>query len=107
MALTYLTSNKVKVFPSAFRGTTSGDPESFLTTEGNFSDLSYGPTNFIQSYYYIKNDINGNECYFIVLGGYTFKVKTSDLPSSTPLYVGITIIKLYLFVVNKVHNMNY
>ena len=89
MAYINLDSDKVKVFPSAFRGN-GINPESFLTSEGNLTAISSKVTSRHKNY--VNEDGSTLE---IVLGGYLFKVAKSDItsqfPSATTIYAGIKI----------------
>ena len=88
MAISYLVSNKVKMFPSAFRGdgvNPVGDKESFLTSEGNFVGISSKVTN--EHLNYVFEGESGEIC--IVIHGYLFNVSKTDL--SHPCFAGIKI----------------
>ena len=92
MAYINLDSDKVKVFPSAFRGD-GINPESFLTSEGNLTAISSKITNLHKNY--VNEDGARLE---IVLGGYLFIVAKSDIisqfPNATTIYAGIRIVNL-------------
>ncbi len=85
----YLESNKVKVFPSAFRSYT-GNPDSFITTEETLRDLGNRITNVKKNYIIDEGDGKVS----IVLGGYLFKgILINDIlglfDSSSTIYAGI------------------
>ncbi len=94
MAIKYLNSSLVRVFPSAFRGNDI-DPESFLMDERNLTKISRKTSSYDNYAYY--NDDNDIE---ICLGGYLFVVAQSDVinavedASATKIYVGIKLKEL-------------
>ena len=92
MAIKYLGSDKVKVFPSAFRGN-SIDPESFLMSESNISGISRKVSSNDK---YLYNTSSGG--IGICLGGYCFETTIANivdslgtLDTSKAIYVGIKV----------------
>lgn len=93
--MNYISSESIKVFPSAYRGTyieedstKQYDPEAFLMTEGNLANIGNKITYTKQNYFYH----DGNTIY-IVLKGYLFVVDKSVFGETTPsnVFVGINI----------------
>ena len=92
MSVKYLDSSKVKVFPSAFRGN-GIDPESFLLSEGNLTNISNKVNFKHECYAYIEDD----GYLAICLGGYLFHhIAINDIvalfdniDSTKDIYVGI------------------
>ena len=76
--MAYLSSKKVKVFPSAFRGKDSENkqinPQSFLTLEENYINIANKITNRLEDYFFIDGDN-----VIIVLHGYCFIAETNDI----------------------------
>ena len=76
--MAFLSSNKIKVFPTAFRGQDSEghaiDPGSFLTTEENFVNIANKVTYLHKNYFYVDGNIA-----YIILGGYYFVANVSDI----------------------------
>ena len=74
----FLDSNKVKVFPTAFRGKDSNgyaiNPEAFMTTENNLVNLTNKVTYNHKDYFFL----DGNTVH-IVIGGYYFVALKSDI----------------------------
>ena len=90
MAVKYLSSNQVKVYPSGYRSA-SIDVEASRTTEGSVRKALLAPLAFKS---FIKDD--GDGTITIVLGGYTFNISASVLEglweyfdSSTKIYAYI------------------
>ena len=90
MAVKYLPSASVKVFPSAFR--VDNDPESFLMSENNITNISK-KTSLFRNYAHVLSNGNLGIC----LSGYYFEASISDITtavtpgSATKIYVGIRI----------------
>lgn len=78
MATKFLQSNKVNVFPTAFRGKDANgkaiDPGAFLTNEENFVNLANKVTYLGHDYFYKDGDT-----IHLVLGGYYFTFSKSDV----------------------------
>ena len=76
--MAFLSNNKIKVFPTAFRGQDASghaiDPGSFLTTEENFVNIANKVTYLHKDYFYVDGNIA-----HIILGGYYFVANVSDI----------------------------
>jgi len=76
--MAFLSNNKIKVFPTAFRGQDASghaiDPGSFLTTEENFVNIANKVTYLHKDYFYVDGNIA-----YIILGGYYFVANVSDI----------------------------
>ena len=93
----FLSSNKVKVFPTAFRGKDSNgkviDPNAFLTTEENIVNIANKVTYRGKNYFW-----NDGGTIHLILGGYYFVFSKDDVTSQftnpsndDEIYAGINI----------------
>lgn len=94
MAKKYLASNKIKVFPSSFRGKDTQtdkqyNPSSFLTLEENYVNINKNITYMIQDYCF-KDSSNSVH---IILHGYHFSALLSDIINlvGNDAWVGISL----------------
>lgn len=76
----FLSSDKIKVFPTAFRGKDANgkviDPNAFLTTEENFVNIANKVLYKGKNYFFNDGDI-----IHLILGGYYFVFNKNDITS--------------------------
>ena len=92
----FLSSNNIRVFPTAFRGKDANDkaidPNAFLTTEENIVNITNKVLYRGKNYFFVDGDT-----IHLILGGYYFVFSKSDVTSQfTPnsgaiIYAGINI----------------